>query len=360
MTAEMITVQLNENRLEEAVPSVMLTMPFDPKMTDRRMIEQGLSVLIGQALEQMETRFPKAHIARVYQKLTRLSKQLEYSTHKISLAIMVSPDFEKVYYLNFPVQEQVTIGDTFDFRKLAMQKKAEDKFLLMMLSENRLRICLADEHSVTPLVLGHPRHIDLPQRVGNFSDPEKVRELRLDKFLVQSDHSLRIILHAYDYPLVVMGCRKTIGRFRQLSKHSRHIAEVITGNFDDSSPSELLRQLKKVRIDTLRLREKHNLLLLANAQEDRKLATGIQECSQAAYMGNARLLIVEKGYQVTTFITSRSDLHEVKGLDRDSRLPLKDLVDSTIEKVLQNGGEVEFVEDGVLKDFMHMAVVRRY
>ena len=360
MTAEMITVQQDEPRLAEALPSIMLTMPFDPKMTDKRMIEQSLSVLIGQAREKMEGRYPKAHIARVYQKLIRLSKQLEYSTHKISLAIVVSPDFEKVYYLNFPVQEQVTLGDMFDFRKLAMQKKKDEKFLLMMLSESRLRICLADEHSVTPLVLGHPRHIDLPQRVGNFSDPEKVKEVRLDKFLAQSDQSLQIILHAYNYPLVLMGCRKTIGRFRQLSKHSGQIAEVITGNFDDSSPSELLKELKKVQIDTRRLREKHNLLILANAQEDRKLATGIQECSLAAYNGNARLLIVEKGYQVTTFITSRSDMHEVKGLDQDSKLPLKDLVDATIEKVLQCGGEVEFVEDGVLKEYMHMALVRRF
>ena len=39
---------------------------------------------------------------------------------------------------------------------------------------------------------------------------------------------------------------------------------------------------------------------------------------------------------------------------------LKDAVDSVIEKVLEYGGDVEFVEDGSLADYNHIALIREY
>jgi hypothetical protein len=35
-------------------------------------------------------------------------------------------------------------------------------------------------------------------------------------------------------------------------------------------------------------------------------------------------------------------------------------VDDLIEKVLQDGGDVEFVEDGSLNDYQHIALVQYY
>jgi hypothetical protein len=35
-------------------------------------------------------------------------------------------------------------------------------------------------------------------------------------------------------------------------------------------------------------------------------------------------------------------------------------VDDVIEKVLENGGDVEFVDEGVLKDYHHIALILFY
>ena len=39
---------------------------------------------------------------------------------------------------------------------------------------------------------------------------------------------------------------------------------------------------------------------------------------------------------------------------------IKDAVDDIMEKVLQNGGDVEFVENGVLKDYERIALIQYY
>jgi hypothetical protein len=39
---------------------------------------------------------------------------------------------------------------------------------------------------------------------------------------------------------------------------------------------------------------------------------------------------------------------------------IKDAVDDVIEKVLQHGGDVEFVDEGMLKDYGHIVLVQYY
>ena len=39
---------------------------------------------------------------------------------------------------------------------------------------------------------------------------------------------------------------------------------------------------------------------------------------------------------------------------------IKDAVDDVMEKVLENGGDVEFVDEGVLKNYHNIALVQYY
>jgi len=39
---------------------------------------------------------------------------------------------------------------------------------------------------------------------------------------------------------------------------------------------------------------------------------------------------------------------------------IKDAVDDIIEKVLENGGDIEFVDQDVLRDYGHIALIRYY
>jgi hypothetical protein len=339
----------------EAIPSVMITLPFNPKMMDKRSIEHSCNLLIEKAKEAMESRYEKSQVSKVFQKLTHIAKHLEYGTHKISIAILVSPDFERIYYLDFPVTEQVTVDDQFNFRDLVMKKAFNNKFLLLMLSEKRARICLADDDHITPLVIGHPYDNSI---LSSSVDSGNLKDEKLDLFFLKTEQSLQNILATYPYPVLLMSNAASVRMFNKLSRNKMSITETIIGNFDDSSPSHILTQLKKVRIDTRKLREKYYLNRLEEASLNNKLAIGIQECIISTNARNVRLLVVEKGYAVTTFIAPNSKLNEIQGLNSGEVLVIKDLVDLTIEKVFQAGGEVEIVNDGVLSDYMHIALVK--
>src|SRR5687768_6882327 len=130
MTAELISLQQEQPERSEAMPTVFITLPFNPKMTDSRIIRQSCNLLIEKANVAMEGRYSKSYASSIFKKLNRIAKQLEYSTHKISVAILVSPEFEKIYYFDFPVSEQVIVNDQFNFRQLALQKTSTNKFLL--------------------------------------------------------------------------------------------------------------------------------------------------------------------------------------------------------------------------------------
>ena len=77
-------------------------------------------------------------------------------------------------------------------------------------------------------------------------------------------------------------------------------------------------------------------------------------------MGNGRLLIVEKNFMHAAEDESIDDIifKAVKPYNRFSYI--KNSVDEVIEKVLESGGEVEFVDKDVVKDYHQIAMVQYY
>jgi hypothetical protein len=52
-------------------------------------------------------------------------------------------------------------------------------------------------------------------------------------------------------------------------------------------------------------------------------------------------------------------LYKIDEQNRDL-LCMRDAVDDVIEKVLSNGGDVEFVDEGVLSGYKHIALINYY
>jgi hypothetical protein len=73
-----------------------------------------------------------------------------------------------------------------------------------------------------------------------------------------------------------------------------------------------------------------------------------------------RLLIVEKNYMYPAQHGGSEDViyEAVEPYSRFSYI--KDAVDDVIAKVLENGGDVEFVDEGTLKDYHNIALVQYY
>jgi hypothetical protein len=301
----------------------------------------------------------------VMHKLRAIIRSLNFNTHKKSIAIYVSPVFEKVLYLDIAVEEKIIVDESFEIRDLVYSKKQMHKYLVLMMSGKESRMFLGNSNDFVRIVSSTPESVyayvnDAPERVANYSDISERREIIMDKFLLHIENALDIILNAYHLPLFVLGPERILGHFKKLTKHAGTVIEYIHGNYEEATLPELKKILDPYIADWKKVKQKDLLNQLEEAAGKKKLAIGMKEVWREAMSHKGRLLVVEKNYM---FPAEHGDRDEVifKAEEPYSKFSyIKDAVDDVMEKVLETGGDVEFAEEGILKDYDHIALIQYY
>ncbi len=357
-----------EKELLDAVhylPSVSVILPFEPKMSAKSELEYRLKRVTEGVQKALAKDYPADKTGLIVQKLKDLVRNLDYSTFKRSIALFVSPLFEKVFYLDIPVEEKVIIDESFEIRDLVYSKKEIHKYLVLVISSERGRIFLGNtvqfmrlssisqEHALAP---GN----DAPERVSNFSDPSERKEILMEKFLHHVDNQLGVILKASPLPLFVMGAERTVGHFKKISHYANRICGFVHGNFDEASEAVIQKAIAPLVTDWKKVKQEDLMLQVDAALGARKLAVGVHDVWKEVNHQKGRLLVVEKNY---TYAGRRSeDGQDIFNRDEINDTPfyIKDAVDDIIEKVLQSGGDVEFVDAGLLKEYKQIALIQYY
>ena len=180
-------------------PSVSIFMPFNPKMGMKNKLTFSLSKATDKVVSELKDKYPGEMSLLVIQKLKAIIKNLDFNTHKKSVAIFVSPVFEKIYYLNMDVEEKVIVNESLQIRDLVDSKKQSQLFHVLLLSEKGSRIFLSDTNSSVKITS------DSPAGVVNFSNAATKKEMVMDKLLHHVDDSLDMILKHDRLPVFVMG-----------------------------------------------------------------------------------------------------------------------------------------------------------
>ena len=103
-------------------PCVSIIMPFEPKMGQKSAIESRLKSAMNKVKIELQDNYPDEKAVPVFHKLFSLIKNLNYGTHKKSIAVFVSPVVEKVYYLDVHVKEKIIIDESFEIRDIVYSK----------------------------------------------------------------------------------------------------------------------------------------------------------------------------------------------------------------------------------------------
>ena len=106
--------------------------------------------------------------------------------------------------------------------------------------------------------------------------------------------------------------------------------------------------------------QKDLLNQLEEAAGKKKLAVGIKDVWREAMNRNGCLLVVEKNFMYAAEHRGNNDIVYEAAKPYNKFSYIKDAVDDVIEKVLENGGDVGFVDKEVLKDYHHIAMVQYY
>lgn len=346
-------------------PEISIIMPFDPKMGIKTEVAHSLKIAADKVEKQLNENYPNEIGKLVIQKLRSIIKNLNYNTHKKSIAIYVSPVFEKVLYLDLPVEEKIIIDDSFEIRDLIYCKKQIHKYLVLLLSDKESKMYIGNSEKFVRILSNTPESVyayinDAPEKVGNFSDFSHHKEIVTEKFIHHIDHSLDAILNSYNLPLFVIGTERIAGHFKKITKHASSIIEYVHGNYEEASMDELMKLLSPHVADWKKILQKNLLNKLEDAVDKKRLAEGMKDVWQAAMERRGKLLVVEKNYMYAAQHGANED-SIYKAIDPYNHFSyIKDAVDDVIEKVLESGGDIEFVDEGLLKKYNHIALVKFY
>lgn len=346
-------------------PAVSVIMPFEPKMGLKTEMAHALNMVADKVESEVIENFPDELSLLVMQKLRAIIKNLNFNTYKKSIAIFVSPIFEKILYLDINVEEKIIIDESFEIRDLVYSKKKIHKYLILQLSNKESHIYLGNSATFIKILsnrsdLGKKRENNLPEKVSNFSDTAGLREIQMNKFLRQVDNGLDIILKSYSLPLFVMGAERILGHFKKLTKHNGAVIDYIHGNYDGITMPVLRERIEPFIKNWKKVIQKDLLNQLEEAAGKQKLAIGMRDVWHEAMNKRGRLLLVEKNYM---YAAERGGSDEIiyKALEPYNKFSyIKDAVDDVIEKVLENGGDVEFVDEGLLRDYKQIALIQFY
>jgi Bacterial archaeo-eukaryotic release factor family 3 len=347
------------------MPAVSMLLPFDPKMCLRAEIEHQLKIALGKVSKQLRAEFPAEKAIPVIEKLHRLIQNLNYNTHKKSIAIFASPIVEKVFYLDISIEEKIVIDESFEIRDLVLNKINTIQYLILLLNTEHSRMFLASGSSFILIKSNIPDNAqdykrDLPGKTTHFSDIREEKEILLDNFMHHMDQGLSLILKAYPLPVFVMGPKRVTGHFKALTKNHKNIVQYIHGNFAKANETVFREVMKPYLADWRKIQEQLILREIDKAQDENKLVTGLKEVWSVATHRNGKLLIIERDYTCSASLAGDRDKIQIEDENTNKAFYIKDAVDDIIEKILENGGDVEFVDNDVLKATGHIALIKFY
>jgi hypothetical protein len=160
--------------------------------------------------------------------------------------------------------------------------------------------------------------------------------------------------------LFVMGTERTIGHFKKISHYTNRITGLVHGNFDEASEHFIRKAIAPHVADWKRVKQEDLLHQVDAAMGARRLTMGIRNVWIEAARQKGRLLVVEKNYVCVCRKSGDGEAIFNKDEINDTAFYIKDAVDDIIEKVLQSGGDVEFVDEGILKDYEQIALIQYY
>jgi hypothetical protein len=350
-------------------PSVSIFMPFDPKMEMKNKLTFSLSKATDIVVSELRDKYPGEMSLLVIQKLKAIIKKLNFNTHKKSLAIFVSPVFKKIYYHNIDVEEKVIVNESLQIRDLLYSKKQSQKFHILLLNEKASRIFLSDTNSSVKIipegfVSQNTCPNDSTEQAGYLPDTVAGKEIAIEKFLHYVDHSLDNILKSDRLPVFVMGTEKLVGQFKNITKSNEAIIKYVHGDYEKCALEDLKELLKSHIADWQKIKQKNLLDQLKEAANKNKLSFGIEDVRSEVINRGGRLLLLEKQYlydnQYDTNLLASEELSYKTGELYNKFSCIKSPIDEMIEKVLENGGDVELVSNGLLKEYSQIALIKDF
>ncbi len=275
-------------------------------------------------------------------RLTDLITEQAGQPSTLALALFVSPEHAAAVRLGRKIDERVTIDDTFTTRDLVADLNRTALYRVITISERSSRLFIGDRQRLI-----EQRDENWPlTRHDEHTPTSWTRDL---------NHFLGTEHAAHPLPVIIAGVQRSL---RKLAPNLTDTIGVIAGNHDRTSATELHNAAWPLVTDWLRTDATRAMDQLDQALSTNRYAGGIHEIWPLAHDGRIATLVVENDYVLPARIDHNNQLHPAD--DPHHPEVNDDIIDDTIETVLQHGGNAIIVNDGTLQHHQHIAAILRY
>ncbi|UEG48869.1 hypothetical protein LK994_09490 [Ferruginibacter lapsinanis] len=336
-------------------PCISLVMPFEPKMTDEEELVKKVESVVIKIEKALLGIYPEVEVGAVVDRLKEVLEGLNYFTHKKSIAVFVSPIIDKIYYLDMQVDEKIIIDGSFAISDVINCKKQMHEYLVGVFTGKYAEIYLGDTVYAVSNVLNN----DWAQREAVIDGNTKLKKILLDKFSQSSNHGIKRLLQAYKLPFFMMGSVNALRHFKTMKHNVKHVVKCISGNFKKKTPVELQAIIQQHVVDWHKVIQADLISQIEEAKANNKIAIGINEVKQMLSQNRGKLLIVEKDFICRQKKAALNGTVNHLSTD-DGFFYIKNGLDELIEQVLENGGDVEFVDKHDLKKYHRIVLIENF
>jgi hypothetical protein len=343
------------------VPALSILLPTHRTAPDNRQDPIRVKNLVSEAAERLSEEFSKRDLEPLLQQLETLAEEINYPHTLDGLALFVSHDFAKRYYLPFTVPERVVIDQTFATRDLVYGMHREQRYWVLLLSQDSTRLLAGTGETLEEMEdRNFPMQMTGPGATTAlpYSADSAYVDDRHRRFFQQVDEVLLSYNKYETLPLIVGGVDRQVSFFRAVSQVANTIAGTLSGNFDKATIPELTAPVWSLVQAIRQAQQEEAIKQLDVAMSSRSVASTIGEVWRFAHEGRGKLLLVEKNYHVPAILNEQGKFQQV---DQPGGVSvIDDAVDEVIETVLAKGGNVALVDDGTLAAYQQIALTLRY
>jgi hypothetical protein len=280
------------------------------------------------------------------------------------LALFLAPGYFR--YLRVPLQLQdfIAAADRFDITPLLPLWTLEDRFHLLALSRNQVRLFEGTRFAVNEVDTNSiPRsfneaiesQVDQSHREQHTAKPGLPKDLLV--YFRSIDRGLRSLLNAVRIPLVLAGVDEALSFYHQVNTYEGLLPAGIVGNPDRLSPAEIHAkawEIVEAHYDEAR---KMAIRQYTECADPARNSSKLVEILPAANHGRVYYLYVALGAAVWGGYDPEQDTVTIH---RDARPADENLLNLAVVHTILNGGSVYALDESEMPEGAAVAALFRY
>ncbi len=368
-----ILLEMQKEKGKTCVSVIVATHKLSP---ERQANPIEIKKAIKETKEYLLHNYKTEEVNSLINSIDELYNQIDFIHVDFGIGFFVSSGVQQLVHFSFPVTNKIIVGNSFEVRDLLYEMNYALPYYLLLLTEKNARLFEGRLNKLTEV-----KDNNFPQeyieeyiyehsvRGTSYSghaftkdfekDKSVMEEIRYSQFFKKVDALLdNYALH--NKSLLLASVSKELSSFKKVSKHADKIAAKIEGNF---TYNDLLDLENKAWEKYKKVIDGKKVLLLKDYEE--KIGTGlgiegVEEVWKAAKAGRGYKLLVEKDFKRAGFIANEDDSRLYLAPPKSEHKILTDAVDDLIETVVEKNGEIVFMENDMLWNHHHIALITRY